>query len=916
MTSQPLKPQATIREYVVLRVLGKGSYGITYLATDTKNNRPVAIKEYFPMRFAQRDEDGIVTATQAGSDDVEDFDSGLNRFLEEAATLAGFHDENIVEVFDWFQYNGTAYVVMRYEEGGTLSRYLAAHKELLRESQILGIFVPLLKGLRAVHAKWFLHRDIKPENIYIRKNGHPLLIDFGTARHAGSAKHGGMTAYLTPGFAPPEQYDRSGDHGPWTDIYALGATMYYCITRITPSDGGDRYVSLLRSGVDPVTPATQAAPSMYSKELLEVIDWMMAPDHTKRPQSVDEVLFRLTALPAYAEVAAGGGTQIGRGPGQRATSGDSGPTVVIPAGSEDTAGQSTAAPKSKSKSRSKPKPRKTQSTTAAPEPEVPPTVRVDPTAPPKERAHPESRVDRRVAGKGDGRTGSKAGPGEAANAGAAAGLVSSLQRNPRLMYGAIAVIFVAVVGAGLLVWRGDETVPDNGPVVDADSERQQRELREQAEADREREEQARAEAEREREEQARAEAEREREEQARAEAEREREEQARAEAEREREEQARAEAERQRQLQEQAEAEQARLSDMLDQCSAQLASGPVTGAGGERALACYRGVLDRYPENETALDGVARIERGILDEIGNALSAGEYARAGSFVDKLKLLGLARGRIAGLEDRVRRGTPGEVIEDPLRDGGTAPVMVVIPAGSFVMGCDGADRCTEDQQPARTVRIGQPFLAGQFQVTFADYARFAAATQRPVPDDLGWGGDRRPVINVTWNDAEAYVEWLRDQTGEPYRLLSEAEWEYIARAGSDGGYFYGDDESELCNYGNHADANSGFSWRNTECGDGFSDRTAPVGTYSANDWRVFDVIGNVWEWVADCWHESYRQAPQDAGPWLATDSADCERRVIRGGSWYDGPELLLPRTRNWAVAEERNDVLGFRVAADVD
>jgi serine/threonine protein kinase/outer membrane protein assembly factor BamD (BamD/ComL family) len=292
MTEHTLKPQTPLRDYVIKRVLGRGSFGVTYLAEKITEHFAVAIKEYFPVSVALRGDDGTtVNVSDSAPGGGEEFQSGLDKFLEESRTLGGLKSPHIVQVVDTFEYNGTAYMVMKYEEGGTLNRYLESHQQPLKEEQIFSVFIPLLEGLRTIHAKWLLHRDIKPENIYIRKDGSPLLIDFGTARHALSAKHGGMTEYLTPGFAPPEQYDRNADHGPWTDIYAVGTTMYYCVTRIKPYEGRFR-----TGGNDPVISATQAAPAMYDNELLETIDWMMNPDYQLRPQSVEEVLLRLQEL--------------------------------------------------------------------------------------------------------------------------------------------------------------------------------------------------------------------------------------------------------------------------------------------------------------------------------------------------------------------------------------------------------------------------------------------------------------------------------------------------------------------------------------------------------------------------------------------------------------------------------------------
>ena len=288
MNDDILKPETIIREYVIKRVLGRGAFGVTYLANHINDQRAVAIKEYFPNDFAARDKDGaVVNASTKHAGKIQEFQTGLEKFLEESRILSDFDSPHIVRVLDTFELNGTAFMVMQFEEGGTLAAYLQSHAKPLDETEILSILIPVLKGLKDVHARWLIHRDIKPDNIYIRRDGSPLLIDFGTARHALAGKKGGMTAYLTPGFAPPEQYGRHEDHGPWTDVYAVGATMYYCMTRIVPPDGQGRMPH------DPMMPAVRAAPAFYDKELLEIVDWMMSPATDLRPKGVDEVLARL-----------------------------------------------------------------------------------------------------------------------------------------------------------------------------------------------------------------------------------------------------------------------------------------------------------------------------------------------------------------------------------------------------------------------------------------------------------------------------------------------------------------------------------------------------------------------------------------------------------------------------------------------
>ena len=203
----------------------------------------------------------------------------------------------------------------------------------------------------------------------------------------------------------------------------------------------------------------------------------------------------------------------------------------------------------------------------------------------------------------------------------------------------------------------------------------------------------------------------------------------------------------------------------------------------------------------------------------------------------------------------------------------------------MGCVSGKNCRDNEKPVHEVRVAS-FELSKYEVTFEEYDRFTVVTGRISPKDNGWGRGRRPVINVSWEDAVAYTEWLSAQTGERYRLPSEAEWEYAARAGSTTEYHFGNDESQLCRYANHADTSTDYNWRNTDCSDGVGKRTATVGSYQPNGFGLHDMHGNLWEWVQDCWNDSYQGAPTDGSAWT---SGNCEKRVLRGGSWYNLPRF---------------------------
>jgi formylglycine-generating enzyme required for sulfatase activity len=227
---------------------------------------------------------------------------------------------------------------------------------------------------------------------------------------------------------------------------------------------------------------------------------------------------------------------------------------------------------------------------------------------------------------------------------------------------------------------------------------------------------------------------------------------------------------------------------------------------------------------------------------------------------------------------------------------APTMVQLKGDKFLMGS------TEEQKWSQHQVTVPVFEIGKYEVTFDDWDLCVAGggCNGYTPSDQGWGRGRRPVINVSWDDAKAYVDWLSGVTGEPYRLPSEAEWEYAARAGTTTRYWWGDDAPtpDQANFGSNVG------------------KTTEVGSkpYPANPWGMYDMNGNVWEWVEDCWHDSYAEEgrPDDGTAWTTGSTADCSRRVLRGGSWVNDPEALRSAGRNWSLTGIRISLTGFRVA----
>jgi formylglycine-generating enzyme required for sulfatase activity len=240
-------------------------------------------------------------------------------------------------------------------------------------------------------------------------------------------------------------------------------------------------------------------------------------------------------------------------------------------------------------------------------------------------------------------------------------------------------------------------------------------------------------------------------------------------------------------------------------------------------------------------------------------------------------------------------PGETF----RDCQQCPEMVVIPAGTFMMGSpDSEVGRSKDEGPQREVTIARPFAVSRYEITFDEWdACMKEGGCKDMPEDAGWGRGKRPVIIVSWDNAQNYAAWLAKKTGKPYRLLAEAEWEYAARGGTTTRYPWGDEPGT-----NRANFDgSGSQWSGKQ--------TAPVGSFEPNGFGLHDMIGNVWEWVEDCWNESYRGAPVDGSIWGA---GDCVLRVVRGGSWNVRPENARVAIRGGFDPTGRGDGLGFRLA----
>lgn len=322
--------------------------------------------------------------------------------------------------------------------------------------------------------------------------------------------------------------------------------------------------------------------------------------------------------------------------------------------------------------------------------------------------------------------------------------------------------------------------------------------------------------------------------------------------------------------------------------------------------------LELERANNSLEDRVAELERtndGLIDRAASLQTENDALRA-------------QLRDSGAED-----DPASLEDLAVFDDCTGcPQMVVLPSGSFQMGSrDGEGE--SDERPRHPVTVAERFAIARTPVTVAQYAKFVEESgYSPEPgcktySHAGWTddpeaswrepgfdqGSDHPVVCVNWEDAQAYVAWLNEAAGLDglYRLPSEAEWEYAARAGSVTEFWWDDEDAEICGHANGADASTGFEW-SSDCADGFP-RTSPVEAFPANGFGLHDMAGNVWHWMADSWHASYRGAPDDGSAWV---SGDFSRRVVRGGSWIGEPWGLRSANRNWFAPEDRDKFVGFR------
>ena len=846
-----------LQEYELVRVRGQGGFGMTYLGFDHNLDKAVAIKEYLPADIATRTGDNSV-APQA-SQFRGDFEWGLGRFLDEARTLARFDHRHIVKVHRFFEAHGTAYIVMEYAEGETLSAFLA-RKGTLSEAELKTILYPVLDGLEVVHRADFLHRDIKPDNIIIRdEDNSPVLLDFGAARQAIGAKSRPITSIITPGYAPIEQYSTQGDQGPWTDIYALGAVCYQALTGQVPDDATKR----IRR--DSLVPVAERCAGQADAGFLAAIDRAVKVEEEDRPQSVAAWRAALFGAPPVVKPAKGRPADSR----QRAKVDD--PRVRQPKKRKGPVFAAVACvlalligggyyyyeyihlPDQRRQAQEGEVAKKVSTLLSGAAEDL---ARDRLTSPSGNNAWEKYQAVLEIA------------PGHKE---ASAGLDSVIGRYVTKFDGSL---------RDKAFDKADEYMSRiRGVWVDAavlSSLEERLSAARGAEQRRQVKQRARLAAE---------------------------------------------EAERLRQsklAEYKGKFEESlgrkdfdKAGRYVDSLRAVNASAPVLSELGGR-LSAAREAEQRRQEVERrrleaerarlAAEEAERRQAKTAEYEGKfeaALGREDFGMADVYLDSIRAVDADAPVLSGLEGRLsatRRRDAGRTFKDCAQ----CPKVVVVPSGSFTMGSPGGESGRDDDEgPRHRVRIDYRLAVGVYEVTFAEWDACVSAggCGGHRPNDRGWGRGNRPVINVSWKDAQSYVRWLSNKTGKSYRLLSESEWEYVSRAGSVTAYSWGNEIG-------HNRANCGG------CGSRWDNKkTAPVGSFRANAWGLHDVHGNVWEWVEDCWNASYRGAPADGSAW---ESGNCSERVLRGGSGFNAPWILRAADRSRYSTGYRYFINGFRIA----
>lgn len=856
MVLHALQTGYMLSEYRIEKLLGEGGFGLTYLAFDTNLEKKVAIKEYMPSEHAIRETDSKIVAKSDSSKKV--YDWGLNAFINEAKTLAKFEDPNIVRVHRFFKANGTAYIVMEYCEGGCLIDRISKDVHM-PENELKQLISSLVHGLQLVHNDGILHRDIKPDNIMFRLDETPVLIDFGAARQAIGTKSRKVTTIITPGYAPLEQYSSEGTIGPWSDIYSLAAVAYLCLTGKRPPDIMNR---LHEDKVTKLGAKLNSSPFLKSidsglelqvknrpQSLSEWSDSWHEIKTNKKPQDTVEVITPISAKPIYAN----NNRPSKQDPVRR----------PISARAHVNSAEMTKVNKNYASLVKK----KNKVSIMRVLGMVTIILGLIAIGVVSYELYLKQQKKQLIANNNNPKS-------------------SPITNQTKPINNTIAPIETAksesVIEAQKFLNKLGFNIPEDGKmdlrtIESIKAFEDKNNLIVTGTVD----------------------------------------------------------------------------DILLNELKKELTGKDETAwsnAKDTHTILSYNNYLKNFPDGlyvnqaEVNLNEIAVQEQLKIDEY-NQQQADLKKQQDQQKQLSKIAAVKRQLIKNIQIELKRikfsqlqtdgvmsintkiaiqtyqklrktnqnglpsktllfqlkseiNWPGRKAGEIIKDCKQCPTMVVVPGGKFTMGSASGK---PNEKPPHHVRINE-FIMSQTEITFDQWdACIADKVCLHNPKDDNLGRKDLAVMRINWHDIQLFLQWLNSKSQKNYRLPSEAEWEYAARAGTTTAYSWGDT----------------IGSNNASCiGCNISvdkNKINKVKNYPANTFGLYDMHGNVWEWTADCWHPNYLGAPSDGEPW---EPNGCKNFVVRGGSGGNSPEDLRSASRGVMKSTQRLNSIGFRVALDSD
>ncbi|MBS1221448.1 MAG: serine/threonine protein kinase [Proteobacteria bacterium] len=871
-----------LHRYQIEGVLGAGGFGITYKAIHEALENEVAIKEYFPSEWAYRDHNGTTVRPNsqgqipARSSEPPCYEWGLQRFLDEAKILVQVNHPSVVRVRDYFTANGTAYIVMEYEEGESLSATLQ-RGGILPEPELRRLLNDVMPALEAVHAQGYLHRDIKPSNLYIRaSSGRVILIDFGAARQALGRRTRSVTSVVTPGYSPIEQYVTVGeDYGPWTDIYATGAVLYRCITGTPPIEAPGRVLK------DPVQPAIEVGAGLYSQGLLRVVDQAIAVRPEDRFQSVAAMREALQAADQ-----AGNRADFSRLPPLNTDLLDRISIPSFPSAWSEGSDQRPPAPRSGSAEwpgiLSRPSqriPEKSPAAGASLPKRVSDDRQLDSSLQPISVQSLSSQIRYEDA---DGSlplleniwehldeialnpASAQETTAPAAETPSAAEKTPSAAKTPSATSESSESLLKRSPQSALEHLKKVSTVKRDGalsvphtPVKSQPSSRSTPEIQISA-----------------------------------------------------------------REMATEA-SETTIESPPVNWSRILLMVFAVSSLSGIGMLAYqyFNAVQEQRQREAAALqqrqqeeaarlaqEAVRNREAEIaryLEQARGAINATNWTLATKYVDRAAALDPGHPALAAVRAELAAAERPRATLKTQTEKTTGLELSWIEGGCFNMGSSLIERDRgRDEAPHQVCVKG--FWIGRTEISNAQFRRFRSAHNSGSFEGHLLNEDAQPAVNLSWNDAKAFAEWLSWESGsnQRFRLPTEAEWEYAARAGATTRYFWGDEIDPR--YANFSDRNDPTGASIGSLDDSHA-VTAPVGSYQPNALGLFDMAGNVWEWTCSDYNPNYNGDEQRCSTVRPNDG----QRVVRGGSWNNGAGEMRLAERLPRKPEYRDAMTGFRI-----